>query len=61
MVLNTLWEKGQGINFYSFYSFNDFWLLDQGYTILGEKFLICIDRKGEKTLDPFQNDMDQVW
>jgi hypothetical protein len=40
--------------------FNDFWLLDQGYAILEEKFCVCVDRKGEKALDPFQGDIDQI-
>jgi hypothetical protein len=45
----------------SSYAFNDFWLLDQGDAILGERLCICVERKGEKALDPFQNDMDQIW
>ena len=39
----------------SSYSFNDVWLLGQGYVILGEMLCIC-DREGEKALDPFQSD-----
>ncbi|GAB1286880.1 Vinculin/alpha-catenin family member 1 [Apodemus speciosus] len=36
-------------------------LLDQEHAILGERLCIYVDRKGEKALDPFQSDMDQIW
>ena len=42
------------------YTFNDFWLLEQGHAILEERLCICVDKKGEKALDPFQSDMDQI-
>jgi hypothetical protein len=44
----------------SSYALNDFWLLEQGYAILGKGFCICGKRKGEKDLDPFQSDMHQI-
>lgn len=35
--------------------------MGQGYAILGERLCICVNRKGEKTLDTFQSYMDQIW
>ena len=41
------------------YIFYDFQLPDQ-HAILRERLYICVDRKIEKALDPFQSGMDQI-
>jgi hypothetical protein len=45
----------------SSYTFKDFWLLNQRQATWGERLCICVDKKGEKALNPFQSDMDQIW
>ena len=44
----------------SSYTSKDFWLLNQRQATWGERLCICVDKKGEKALNPFQSDMDQI-